>query len=611
MSVKKELIMDTECYKDYWLCKFFNPENGNMRSFELFEGHPLDTVTLRKMMKKFTIISFNGNGYDMPMITLALNGANNATLKKASDFIIINQMKPWHIERQFGIKLPRDVDHIDIIEIPPGMISLKLYAGRIHAKKMQDLPIEPDASISPEERPVLDLYCGNDLINTNLIRVAIADQIDLRVKMSKLYGTDLRSKSDAQIAETVIRNGVQELTGELINKPTIPTGTVFKYLPPEYIRYQTPLMQNVLRLVSETNYVVNDSGKVNLPKAIAELDITIGNSTYRMGNGGLHSTEKSATHFAGDDHVLVDRDVTSYYPSIILGLGLYPRQMGPHFLTVYRKIVEDRIAAKARKDTVTADALKITINGSFGKFGSKWSILYAPDLLIQTTLTGQLALLMFIEDVEAHGISVVSANTDGVVMKCPKTHIAVMDACVRRWEDATGFTTEDTHYSALYSRDVNNYIAFKTDGGYKSKGEFALPNKDNFRLAKNPSNEICALAFIKYAQDRTPIEKTITECRDIRRFVSITKVTGGAVKDGELLGKSIRFYYSTNARGAIHYKTNGNKVQNSDGAMPLMELPDTLPDDINYRWYIRETYRMLRDVGTSITMLNPQYSDIL
>ena len=45
----------------------------------------------------------------------------------------------------------------------------------------------------------------------------------------------------------------------------------------------------------------------------------------------------------------------------------------------------------------TSDTLKICVNGSFGKLGSKFSFLYAPELLIQTTMTGQLALLMLIE----------------------------------------------------------------------------------------------------------------------------------------------------------------------------------------------------------------------
>src|SRR5665648_505827 len=117
------------------------------------------------------------------------------------------------------------------------------------------------------------------------------------------------------------------------------------------------------------------------------------------------------------DFYLIDKDCTSYYPSIILGLRLYPTHMGDCFLEVYETIVNKRLEAKRNKDKVVANALKITINGSFGKLGSKYSNLYAPDLLIQVTLTGQLALLMLIEMIEGIGISIVSGNTDGIVIK--------------------------------------------------------------------------------------------------------------------------------------------------------------------------------------------------
>ena len=111
----------------------------------------------------------------------------------------------------------------------------------------------------------------------------------------------------------------------------------------------------------------------------------------------------------------MDCDVASYYPSIILNQGLCPANIGENFLRVYKKIVDERLKAKKEGDKVVSESLKIVINGSFGKFGSKFSALYAPEMLLQVTLTGQLALLMLIEKLENADIKVISANTDGVV----------------------------------------------------------------------------------------------------------------------------------------------------------------------------------------------------
>ena len=59
-----------------------------------------------------------------------------------------------------------------------------------------------------------------------------------------------------------------------------------------------------------------------------------------MGIGGLHSTEQSVHYIANEDFILVDRDVTSYYPTIILNQGLAPAHLGEAFTNTYRQILD-------------------------------------------------------------------------------------------------------------------------------------------------------------------------------------------------------------------------------------------------------------------------------
>lgn len=598
---KPTLILDLEIYRDYFLAMFKNVDTGNVRGFELHADQPFDVKTVRAILNKYRLVTFNGLNFDMPLLMLALRGANNALIKKGCDAIIQNNLRGWQFENQFNVEVPKDLDHIDLIEVAPGTASLKIYGGRLHCDKMQDLPIEPDASISASQREELRTYCANDLATTLDLYRKLMPQIELREKMSAQYGIDLRSKSDAQIAEAVIGRQVGQAIGREIKRPEVPGGTVFKYHPPAFL--ENHYLHNCPRLgfdiaynaVRRAEFTVPDSGKVMMPKELADAKITIGASTYRMGIGGLHSSEQSSAHLADDDHILVDRDVASYYPAIILRTDLAPKHMGKAFTTVYREIVQRRLDAKHAGDKVTADALKITINGSFGKFGSKWSKLYSPDLLIQTTLTGQLALLMLIEALESEGIPVVSANTDGIVIKCPVSKVAMMEFVVWEWEQATAFDTEATYYRALYSRDVNNYIAIKPDGGFKLKGAYAPAG-----LQKNPTNEICTGAVVKYLVDGTPVEDTIRACSDIRKFVTIRQVKGGALKGDQFLGKAVRWYYGAGVTGTINYKINGYTVARSEGARPLMELPAQFPDDVDFDWYIREAHSILDDIGAAV-----------
>ena len=593
-------VIDTEVYKDYFLLSVLIPRTGDLYEFEMYKGHPFPCAQAKLLLRSLRLVSFNGINFDMLLIGQAIKGDDCQTLKDLANAIIVDGKKPWELDAT-----PFACDHIDLIEVAPGMASLKIYGGRMHSPKLQDLPIEPDASIRPEDREVLRRYCVNDLKTTLDLYNKLLPQIELRERMSEQYGIDLRSKSDAQIAETVISRGVADARGEDVTRPRIAPGTTFMYQVPTFIKFKTQALHDILLLVKRSEFIVPESGKVEMPTELAKASIRIGKSVYKMGIGGLHSTEKNASHYASDDVVLIDRDVASYYPAIILRLGLMPGQMGEHFLSVYSQIVQRRLEAKRLKDTVTADALKITINGSFGKFGSKWSRLYSPPLLIQTTITGQLCLLMLIEALEEAGIPVVSANTDGVVMACSTHLLNALGAAVADWESKTGFDTEETRYAALHSRDVNNYVAIKTDGSVKLKGAYAKPG-----LMKNPTNEVCIDAVLAFLKDYTPIEETIRACTDITKFVTVRQVNGGALDQQQrFLGKAVRWYYGKGVVGPIRYKKNGYTVARSEGARAIMDLPTIFPDDIDYDWYVAEAKSILGDID--VEPIHYQSKDIV
>lgn len=569
MKSKPKLVFDCEVYKNYFCVAMRSVETGKTKVYEL-----KDRERIKNALTNFEMIGFNSNNYDLPILLKIIYGTldTHEKIKAYSDRIINENLKHWHHDIPWHV-----VDTIDLFETAPGVhISLKLYGGRLHAPKMRDLPIHPSAILTEEQIELIKEYCLNDIDVTYRLYKAIEKQIKLRNEMSKIYETDLRSKSDAQVAEAVFKH---ELSA--VSKPNIKKELTWQYKAPKWM--------NNAHLVEGIKFGLNSNMVLTMPKELKDKKIEIGNSVYRLGIGGLHSTEKCISHIPNDDEVLRDFDVVSYYPSIILNQGLYPEHLGKEFLKVYRTIVEKRLKAKKEKDMVTANALKISINGSYGKFGSKYSFLFSPTLITQVTITGQLALLMLIAELEANGISVVSANTDGIVVKHKKIKSELTDSIVKDWENITDFVMEETRYDALYSMNVNNYLAIK-GGAVKGKGIFAEPG-----LMKNPQHQICYEAIKQNALYYAPIEHTIRSCKDITKFLTVRTVKGGAVKNDEYVGKVIRWYYSTKTQTEINYMVNGNKVPSSEGGMPLMDLPDEFPKDLDLEWYIAETYKIMEN----------------
>lgn len=623
-SAGKVLMYDVECFANYFLVAFRCVNTGRVILLEQFQDETLqgcgnsigvcdgmcsgnaDCLTVgfnhRKLayiINNFCIVGFNSRNYDLCMCMLAMRGATNKELNEASFKLIVGNMWPAQFEQEYDIKIPY-LKHIDLIEVAPLQASLKTYAGRLNCKRMQDLPADPSATLTASERQDVKVYCLNDLCNTELLCKELSPQLSLRKSISEQYHVNVLSKSDAQIAESVIGKEIERITGTWPSKVDIPVGRTYFYRIPKYLHYANPQLQEMLKLVANTPFVVEATGYFTMPEAIANLEIKIGHCVYRMGMGGLHSSEKSVVHKADEDTLLLDRDVASYYPRIILNQSLYPHHLGKNFLQVYNSIVERRLKAKNEGNKVVADSLKITINGSFGKLGNPYSCLYSPDLMIQVTVSGQLCLLLLIDMIEYFGIPIVSANTDGVIIKCPKAKHKQLEDIIKAWEEMTGFETEETHYSAIYSRDVNNYIAVKTDGEVKRKGTYAeRGSAGNSPLSRNPENFICNDAVIALLTKEVPIEQTIRQCKDITKFVTVRNVRGGAVKSNQYLGKCIRWYVSTEMKGEINYLISGNKVPNSDCARPLMELPDDFPTDINYDYYITKANEILQDLGVT------------
>lgn len=617
------IVYDVESYWDVFLMGLKRLTDGKKVIMEESDRSAIDRDHLRRILLQNTMIGFNSMSYDAAVTWYFLEGASVREVKAATNKIIQGGLKFWEVEDALGIRIPWQFkkNHIDLIEPQPNpFASLKILHARLHGEQLRDLPYEPEQRLTHDEIDQLRIYLEHsDLPATEKLWDSLKDSMDLRVTVGATLGQDMRSKSDTQMGLAIVKKRAEDLLGRKIEKPKVKAGASFRYKAPDYIKFYDPKMQDMLRRITEHDFIIGHDGKVSLPDWLANTPITLGDSTYAMGIGGLHSTESNRSVKASETHALVDVDVASYYPAIILTMGLYPQAIGPEFLKVYEGIRRDRLEAKKAKNKPVDKALKIALNGTFGSLGSRFSFVFAPHLLISVTLTGQLALLMLIERAERMGFSCVSGNTDGVVMLVPRDKWDGLDGdrprpshyadLITGWERDTGFDLEATEYTSLYSQSVNSYFAIKPDGGHKRKGPLGNPwsedladNDPRGQLMKNPQMTICSDAALARIKHGTPLRETIENCTDIRQFITVIKVTKGATWKGGYLGKVVRYYWSTDGEEILESKPNpktGNfkKVPKTDGATECMMLPAEMPCDIDYERYVAEAEEILRLLG--------------
>ena len=580
-------VFDTEVFKNLGL--FCAQELETERRFHVFRDEVNSVETLEKFIDEADdLIGFNSAYFDDVIVNAWLSGCSEAEMKQYANDMIEGGAKPWQINRSLNYS---GFSSVDIMGASPGFVGLKALGARMHMTQLQDLPIPHNAIVSAAERQLILDYCWNDVETTVELVTQLEDQLMLRVRMSHEYGEDLRSRSDAQLAERSlsITLGLQKKENAV---PALVT-----YTPPSFLKFTDPDMQSLLERTAQHSFEVNrGNGHVKLPDFLGGKPVQFGGGSYQLGVGGIHSThDKKVCHVAGDD-VIADIDAASFYPSIIIECGFVPSELGERFTNEFKSIYERRLKAKHAGDKNTDASLKVTINSVFGQFGNRYSVLYAPDLMLAVTLTGQFTLMMLIEWLEAAGASVLSANTDGIAVRYPKSSQGRIEEVVTEFSRRSKFVFEYTYYRTLAMKDVNSYFAIKPDRSAKVKGIYSL-----LSLRKNPTAQVCSIAVAEWLAHGTPFIDTIKNA-PFTDFVSARSVTGGGEQNGTYLGKVVRWYQSTDPElNPLRYVKNGNKVPKTDGARACMVLKSktVLPPDIDFEWYRRECIKIAIAIGCS------------
>ncbi len=286
------------------------------------------------------------------------------------------------------------------------------------------------------------------------------------------------------------------------------------------------------------------------------LDIT-------FGFGGIHSVDKPRKFYTNKEYYLTDKDCTGMYPRTIIEQQLYPQHLGPNWYKGCEYIYNERaykykplIKKGDKKAQSFSEAFKLANNGgSFGKSNESTSWQYDPLVPFSITLFNQFALLKFAEMLLLNDIKVISLNTDGCVSYVKYTQKELYESLCKNWEKLSKHTLEETLYSCLIQTSVNDYIAIKTNGEIKTKGDFV----SEFEIHKNKSAAIIPIALQNYYSKGISVESTILNHTNIFDFCLGVKSNKGAklvhldTKTGEeiKLQKVNRYYISKNGKNLL------------------------------------------------------------
>ena len=649
-----DVIYDIECYPNIFSVVIYLPRKDRYLTYEISERRNDMERFMKAMLQikreKRRMVGFNNMSYDYPVIHAIMNYHRETpdatwdqlckSARDKSDQIINGEH--WDRFKHVIWENNQYCQQVDLFKIHhfdnvARSTSLKVLQFNMRSESIEDLPFDPNQPVDPANFDDLLSYNRHDVQETYRFYQETLEAIDFREKLSAKNGINFINANDTKIGKTIFQLELERNLGK---------GTCFYYtaegerkprqtkrkqiaikdviLPcaqfdrKEFTMVKEWMQKQVLRDITKdvfTGIDEEDLGELihhcdttKVKKKIKSLNCIVDGFGFVFGTGGLHGCIDSATVESTEEKVIVDLDVTSYYPSLAIVNGIYPEHLGAEFCLIYKRLKEQRMTYK--KGSPENAALKLALNGVYGDSNNKFSPFYDPQYTMAITINGQLLLCLLAEKLmKIEGLEMIQANTDGVTIRIDRSRISELEAVCKEWETITGLELESARYRRVFIRDVNNYIGEYEGGKLKRKGayEYELDWHKNFSCLVVQK---AAEAYLVHGRD---IEEFIRNHDDPYDFYLRAKVPRSSRLmlrgDGEekQLRNITRYYISNGGGHLIKIMPPLPKKPDKEREIAVnkgwnVTVHDVLAPltDIDYKFYVSETKKLVNPVKRKI-----------
>lgn len=615
MKIKEKIVLvyDIEVFPNVFSCTLKNTETKEKIIYEISHrtGNVIEEANNMVSLflnKDYLFCGYNNIHYDNPIMNFIIANVNTipndyvrvcSAISKLSNMIVTSEnsesWKQWKYANNFAT-----LDLLTMLFSQKLRVGLKEMQVTMKYHNVQEYEGDFGDWLPDEEIGKMLAYNLNDVESTEELLNKCKKEIDLRIGIQDEFGVDVLSKDGMTIGTEILKTKYLEKTGKQwwdIKDLRSPCDIIdLNEVIFPFIKYDTPILQELLTEMKQQ--------KVSPGRKGYEKHFLLDNVEVTVGVGGIHTKNDPEAIVPKDNEMLLDSDVNSLYPSLIISYNLVPKHLGKEFLEVYGKIREDRLKAKRNHEEIKNQTYKLALNGATGNYQNEHSWLYDPIAVMKIRINGQLLLLMLAEKLIGVGAKLKQLNTDGILYTIPKD--VDYKTILKEWEVLTKLTLETEEYEAFYQFAINDYLAIGK--GYKeTKDKKLLKQKglfiDKVSLGKGMQPMIIPKALNAYFADNIPIETTIKGSTDINDFITYQKADKkfSVEYNNEIVSRINRYYASTNGYylykcivtdGKRDHYTNMLKASGVTIVNNLDEIKE-FPKNINYRYYITECTKII------------------
>lgn len=478
------------------------------------------------------------------------------------------------------------IKQIDIYKVhhfdnPSKATSLKVLQFNMRSPSVEDLPFPVGTYLSDEQMDQLAEYNMHDCVETLDFILHSRAQIDLRFSLSESFEENFMNSSDVKIGERILVNALEKAgvevyvysNGKKEKRQTKRDSIALADVILPYVQFDEPEFQRIhdyfaSKIITETNGVFVD------------LNCSVRGMEYAFGTGGLHASVEKRIVREGHDRVLCDIDVKSYYPNLGIKNRLYPAHLGEEFCDAYEGVYHTRSTFK--KGSPENESYKLALNGAYGGSNNEYSPFLDPMYTMSITINGQLLLCMLIEQlIKTPGLEIIQANTDGITYLCPVEYLDYVEEVKQWWQELTQLELEEVRYSMMAIRDVNSYLAVKTDGKIKRIGAYAYETAlENPGTRELPWHKDWSMRVVAKAAEAALVrgvapDQFLSRHNDGYDFMLRARANRGAILrlDGEQIQNTVR--YSISHDGGVL-----EKVMEPNGPPGAYKRANGVPDHV-------------------------------
>lgn len=499
-TINNTWIYDCEVFAHDWIFVAKQPVEGGERIILYNDAPALRWWADAFGRDELVIGGYNTKHYDQWILRAIYTGATLEQVKEINDWIIGGQ-KGWDHPYFRDVTWPpwTNFDLMDDIPVP---LRLKEIEGNLGMDVEESrISFDIDRPLTEAERNEVIEYCCHDVDAAIRLYHERESYLQSKINVGAMCGL-----SPAQSLRLTNAKLTAEFLGAREPQEAWPDRDVYEF-PDNLIITKYP---EVIEFFADVD-----------PERKRKLEIEIAGVPHTIAWGGLHGARECYLEERTETRRISSRDVTSYYPSLMIVNGYMSRNVPDP--DEFKRVYERRIEAKKSGDKATADALKLVLNTTYGAMNNQYNKLYDPRMALAVCVSGQLYLIDLIEKLEdVSTFRLIQSNTDGLIISYDVEHEAEIDAVINEWSKRTGFGMEADEVEKIVQKDVNNYVLRTVKGKIKVKGGYVsvYEGKD---LWKQNSLAIVAKAIVANLMDGTPPEETINACNDMEQFQIVCK----------------------------------------------------------------------------------------